>query len=117
MGFLSSVVESFGGYVDKIEGDRLMALFGAIASAENDSARATGCALRLLGILEEIGPVLPDNKCIAARIGINFGSVTVAPDPTGHLTAIGATVNLASRIEELAEPGTILVTDRVRQEC
>jgi len=34
MGFLSSVVESFGGYVDKFEGDRLMALFGAKTSAQ-----------------------------------------------------------------------------------
>ncbi len=117
MGFLSSVVESFGGYVDKFEGDRLMALFGARTSAENDSARAVSCALRMLGILEEIGPVFPGGNRIASRIGVNFGSVTVAPDPTGHLTATGITVNLASRIEEMAVPGTILVTDKVRQEC
>ena len=117
MGFLSSVVESFGGYVDKFEGDRLMALFGAKASAENDSARAVSCALRMLDILEEVGHLFPGRDCIAARIGIDFGSVTVAPDPGGHLTAMGATVNLASRIEELASPGSIMVTQEVRKEC
>ncbi len=117
MGFLSSVVKSFGGYIDKFEGDRLMALFGAKASAENDSARAAGCALRMLDILEEIGPVFPGSKGIAARVGIDFGSVTVAPDPTDHLTATGVTVNLASRIEEMAMPGSILVTEKVRLEC
>ncbi len=117
MGFLSSVVESFGGYVDKFEGDRLMALFGAKTSAENDSARAVSCALRMLDILDEVGPVFPGSDSIAARVGIDFGSVTVAPDPSGHLTAMGAAVNLASRIEEMAAPGTILVTKEVRKEC
>jgi adenylate cyclase len=117
MGCLSSVVESFGGYVDKFEGDRLMALFGAMASAENDSARAVSCALRMLDILEDVGPVFPGKDGITARIGIDFGSVTVAPDPTGHLTATGVTVNLASRIEEMTEPGSILVTEKVRHEC
>jgi class 3 adenylate cyclase/tetratricopeptide (TPR) repeat protein len=117
MGFLSSVVESYGGYVDKFEGDRLMALFGARASAENDSARSVSCALRMLDILEEVGPIFPGSDSTAARIGIDFGSVTVAPDPSGHLTAMGAAVNLASRIEELAIPGTILVTQEVRKEC
>ena len=117
MVFLSSVVDSFGGYVDKFEGDRLMALFGAKASAENDSARAISCALRMLDIIEEIGPVIPGNDNLTARIGIDFGSVTVAPDPTGHMTATGATVNLASRCEEMAQTGKMLVTGKVRQEC
>ena len=117
MGFLSSVVESFGGYVDKFEGDRLMALFGAKTSAENDSARAVSCALRMLDILDEVGPVFPGSDSTAARIGIDFGSVTVAPDPSGHLTAMGTAVNLASRIEEIAAHGTIMVTQGVRKEC
>lgn len=117
MGVLSRVVESYGGYVDKFEGDRIMALFGAIAAAENDSARAVDCALRMLDVLEDIGPVLPDGSAISARIGIDFGPVTVGPDPSGHFTAIGMTANLASRVEELAEVGTVLVTGTVRDEC
>lgn len=117
MGFLSSVVESFGGYVDKFEGDRLMALFGARSAGENDSARAVGCALRMLDILEEVGPVLPAGRKISARVGIHFGPVTVAPDPTGHLTATGSTVNLASRIEEMGETGKVCVSVSVRREC
>ena len=117
MGFLSSVVESFGGYVDKFEGDRLMALFGAVSAGENDSARAVGCALRMIDILEEVGPVLPDGGRITARVGIHSGQVTVAPDPTGHTTATGSTVNLASRMEELAEAGTVSVSDSVMHQC
>lgn len=115
--FLSSVVVSFGGYVDKREGDRLMALFGARSAAENDSARAVGCSLRMLEILREVGPALPEGGSLLARAGVNFGQVVVAPDPSGHLTATGSTVNLASRIEEMAEPGTVFVSKGVREEC
>ncbi|MCK5785059.1 MAG: tetratricopeptide repeat protein [Candidatus Sabulitectum sp.] len=117
LGFLSSVVESFGGYVDKFEGDSIMALFGAKHSAENDSARAVSCALRMQDIMDEVGPVLPGRKGVSARIGVNYGSVTVAPDPSGHLTATGIAVSLASRIESMAMPGTILVTEEVKKEC
>ena len=117
MGVLSSVVDSFGGYVDKFEGDRMMALFGAVSAGENDSARAVGCALRMIDVLEEVGPVLPAGRRLTARAGIHFGQVTVAPDPTGHMTATGSTVNLASRIEELAEPGRVAVSDSVMQQC
>ena len=117
MGLLSRVVNSCGGYVDKFEGDRLMALFGAIASTENDSARAVGCALRMLDLLDELRPALPEFPGLSARIGIDFGPLTVAPDPSGHLTATGLTVNLASRLEESASPGTALVSEAVRREC
>lgn len=117
MGFFSSVVESYGGYVDKFEGDRLMALFGATAAAENDSARAVGCALRIMEVLEELVPSLPQDMGMNARAGIHTGPVTVAPDPSGHLTATGSTVNMASRIEEMAEPGAVHVSESVRREC
>ena len=117
MGVLSRVVEAYGGYVDKFEGDRIMALFGARVAAENDSARAVGSALRMLSVLEELGPVFPDGSHFSARIGIDFGPVTVGPDPSGHLTAIGGVTNLASRIEEMAEVGTVLVTRSVRDQC
>lgn len=117
MGFFSSVVESYGGYVDKFEGDRLMALFGATAAAENDSARAVGCALRIMEVLEELVPSLPKGMEMKARAGIHTGPVTVAPDPSGHLTATGSTVNMASRIEEIAEPGAVNVSKSVIREC
>ncbi|MFO8184477.1 MAG: tetratricopeptide repeat protein [Candidatus Aegiribacteria sp.] len=117
MGFFSSVVESYGGYVDKFEGDRLMALFGAMSAAENDSARAVGCALRIMDVLEELGPSLPQNMVMNARAGIHTGPVTVAPDPSGHLTATGSTVNMASRIEETASPGMVTVSESARREC
>lgn len=113
MGLLSAVVTSCGGYVDKFEGDRLMVLFGARTASENDSARAVSCALRLLGLIAELAPVMG----LSARVGVSSGPVTVAPDAGGHLTAIGAPVNLASRLEEMAAPGSVLVDSAVVRDC
>ena len=110
--------QQFTGYVDKIEGDRIMVLFGALNSGENDSQRAISCGFRMLQVLSLAGTVLePSGVKLSARIGISSGPVTVAPDAIGHLTAMGNTVNIASRMEELADLGTILVTDRVHSLC
>ena len=117
MGILSTVVTSYGGYVDKFEGDRLMALFGAMFSTENDSVRAVGCALKMLELLEDVREALRSMPLVSARIGIDFGPLTVAPDPSGHVTATGLTVNLASRLEQAAPPGTALVSSAVHREC
>ncbi|MFO7627522.1 MAG: adenylate/guanylate cyclase domain-containing protein, partial [Candidatus Fermentibacteraceae bacterium] len=117
MGLLSTVVASYGGYVDKFEGDRLMALFGAVTATENDSVRAVGCALRMLELLEDIRGALGGATAVSARVGIDFGPLTVAPDPSGHMTATGHTVNIASRLEEAAVTGSTLVSGAVRKEC
>ena len=117
MGFLSSVVESHGGYVDKLQGDRLMALFGAKWAVENDSARALDCALKMMEVLRSTDSAMPEGVSLSARAGVHFGPVTVAPDPTGHLTATGSTVNAASRIEESARPGEVSVSHAVVKEC
>ena len=115
---LSRVVEAHGGYVDKFEGDRIMALFGADEAHENDCVRAVSCGLRMLETIEELGPVIRSTQAsLAARVGIAYGNVTVAPDAAGHTTATGDEVNVASRMESGAEVGTVRVTGRVHSEC
>lgn len=118
MDALVDITENYGGYVDKIEGDRIMVLFGARRAGENDTERALSCGLLMLKAIETANQILADTGVpITARIGINSGPVTVAPDAIGHLTAIGRTVNLASRMEEAAEENTILVPEGVRDKC
>ena len=110
--------EQYSGYVDKIEGDRIMVLFGAITSGENNSRSAILSGFKMLEVVELASSVLSDAGVdLSARIGINSGPVTVAPDAIGHLTAMGSTVNIASRIEEIAGENSILVTDRVYSLC
>ncbi len=118
MKVLSRVVDSHGGYVDKIEGDRIMALFGAKTAGENDSIRAVSCAVAMMRTIQGAGEYLDSRGIsISARAGIATGTVTVAPDALGHLTAMGDTVNLASRLETMAEEGMVLVSGRVHREC
>ncbi len=115
---LSRVVEGHGGYVDKYEGDLIMALFGAQKAAENDCARAVTCATRMLDTLGEVNGMLgPKGITLAARVGVNAGWVTVAPDPSGHMTVTGDAVNLASRMESTAKIDTVQVTAHVREQC
>ncbi len=110
--------EQYSGYVDKIEGDRIMVLFGAIRSNENNSRSAILCGFKMLNVIEVASTVLSEADVnLSARIGINSGPVTVAPDAIGHLTAMGNTVNIASRMEEKAGENSILATDTVYERC
>ncbi len=115
---LVAVALQYSGYIDKIEGDRIMVLFGAIASRENNSKTAILCAFKMLETVKIASSILKTAGVpIAAKIGINSGPVTVAPDAIGHLTAMGNTVNIASRIQEKASENSILVTNRVYSFC
>lgn len=115
---LTAVVEGFGGYVDKIEGDRIMALFGARQAAENDSVRAVACGLKMAETIEGVNRILAEkNLELGFRGGISRGPVTVGPDALGHLTATGDTVNIASRMEETAPKNAFHVEHTVQEDC
>jgi class 3 adenylate cyclase/tetratricopeptide (TPR) repeat protein len=101
-------VHSHGGRVDKIVGDQIMALFGAPVAHEDDAERAVRAALQMQATLAayagETG--IP----IKMRIGVNTGEVLVgALRAAGEYTAMGDTVNVASRLQTAAQPGQILV--------
>ncbi len=118
MEVLAELVGELGGYVDKIEGDRIMALFGAKMASENDCERAVACALRMMEAIGEANEYLSGRGTgIGARAGIACGEVTVAPDAVGHLTAMGNAVNLASRMEEMSGVGSVTVTGAVYRAC
>jgi class 3 adenylate cyclase/tetratricopeptide (TPR) repeat protein len=101
-------VDTFGGQIDKIVGDAIVALFGAPVAHEDDAERAVRAALRMQSTLAE----LRDKHGIAAelRIGVNTGEVLVgALRAGGDYTAMGDVVNTASRLQAVAEPGSVVV--------
>ncbi len=104
------------GVVNVLAGDGLMALFGAPVSYEDSPERAVKAALAIREALQPLGARLQAKHGIGLhiRIGINTGPVVVGPvgnDRKMDYTAIGDTTNLASRLQTLAAPGSILISE------
>ena len=100
-------ITSFGGVVDKVLGDGIIALFGAPVAHEDDAERAVRAALRMQDTVQALSAVL--DPPIQLRIGINTGEVLVGPTTAGgDYTAMGDVMNSASRLQGLAEPGETL---------
>ncbi|HLF88426.1 MAG TPA: tetratricopeptide repeat protein [Anaerolineales bacterium] len=115
---LAEEVYHYEGVVDKFTGDGLMALFGAPIAYENNAERAVRAALDMQAGIAMMRTSIQDEYGIdlQMRIGLNSGSVivgNVGVEQMMDYTAIGDTVNLASRLETAADPSTILVSDAV----
>jgi class 3 adenylate cyclase/tetratricopeptide (TPR) repeat protein len=104
-------ITAFGGRVDKILGDGILALFGAPIAHEDDAERAVRAALRMQATLAHfVGTSgLSGSEGIRMRVGINTGEVLVGAVAGTEYTAMGDVVNTASRLQEAAPPGRILV--------
>jgi class 3 adenylate cyclase/tetratricopeptide (TPR) repeat protein len=104
------------GVVNVLAGDGVMALFGAPVAHEDSPERAVKAALAVREALEPLSARLQAAHGIPlqVRIGINTGPVVVGPvgnDRKMDYTAIGDTTNLASRLQTLAPPGAILISE------
>ena len=115
-------VYQYEGNVDKILGDGLMALFGAPIAHENDAERALRAAMDMQAEIANFNQYLGEDVKFGLQlhIGLNSGTVvvgSVGSDMLMDYTAIGDTVNLANRLEEVAEADTILVSESVYRSC
>jgi class 3 adenylate cyclase/tetratricopeptide (TPR) repeat protein len=117
MEILIHQVHAYEGTVNKMTGDGIMALFGAPIALEDAPQRALRSALaisREMNQYAEKGKRENGPPPLRMRIGIHTGPVvvgTLGSDLRVEFSAVGDTVNLASRMEGLAEPGTILVSE------
>lgn len=110
-------VESFGGRVDKVLGDAIVALFGAPVAHEDDAERAVRAALKMHETLRAFMEEQPGEHPVQLRIGINTGEVLVGTLAGTDYTAMGDVVNTASRLQSLAPPGGVLVGEDTRGLC
>jgi len=106
----------FEGIVNQMAGDGFMALFGAPIAHEDAPQRAVLAALQIQRALAQFNEQLLAERGLElrARVGINTGPVVVGNvgnDLKMDYTALGDTTNLAARMEALAEPGSILMTE------
>ncbi len=103
-------VTSFGGKVDKIVGDAIIALFGAPVAHEDDAERAVRAALRMQETLAAYRAEVDAEVPVQVRIGVNTGEVLVgALRAGGDYTAMGDAVNTAQRLQVAALPGGVVV--------
>jgi adenylate cyclase len=111
---LTGAVVTFGGFVDKFIGDALLALFGAPQAHEDDPERALHSALEMINRVTHIAERWRTRVSLplALHIGVNTGPVVAGGLGAGDIKAYsvtGDTVNIAQRLQSMAEPGEILV--------
>jgi class 3 adenylate cyclase/tetratricopeptide (TPR) repeat protein len=113
---VAKAIADFGGYVANHVGDGVLSYFGWPESKEANSERAVRAALAAVSALE--APIRGER--LQAHIGIATGTVVVG-DPAGfgdsrEQAAIGETPNLAARLEEIAEPDSVVIDDATRRQ-
>ena len=109
-------IHKYEGTINQFTGDGIMAIFGAPVSHEDHAQRACYAALAVQRAMADFSEKLRDEKDIdfKIRIGINTGPVVVGSigdDLRMDYTALGDTTNLAARMQQGAESGSILMAD------
>ncbi|MCE3248628.1 MAG: family ATPase, partial [Geminicoccaceae bacterium] len=115
LGVMMDAVHRYEGTVNKVLGDGIMALFGAPIAHEDHAVRACYAALAIQRAMQVQAAELrgAHGVEVSARVGLHSGEVlvrTIGNDLSMDYDAIGPTVHLASRMEQLASPGTVRLT-------
>jgi ABC-type transport system substrate-binding protein/class 3 adenylate cyclase len=125
MRLMAEQVRRYDGTVAQLVGDELLAFFGAPVSYEDDAERAVRAALAIQRAVQSYAQEVEDAYGIelAVRIGINTGPVVVGVEADGDgdpWNALGDTVNVAARLQEIAPEGGVVVgptTERQIEDC
>ena len=112
---MMEAVHRYEGTVNQVMGDGIMALFGAPLAHEDHAVRACYAALRMQESVKRYaeGVRRTEGIPIQIRVGLNSGEVVVrsiGSDLRMDYTAVGQTTHLAARMEQLATPGSVLLS-------
>ncbi|MEX2624786.1 MAG: adenylate/guanylate cyclase domain-containing protein [Acidimicrobiia bacterium] len=110
----TEVVTRFGGVVDKFIGDAVMAVWGASTSNEDDPERAVRAGLELVEAAAKLAADAGAPE-LGLRVGIHTGEASVGPGGNQMGLVAGDNVNIASRLQSAAVPGTVLVGEGTYQ--
>ena len=112
---MCEAVEKYGGTVNQLMGDGIMALFGAPISWEDHAVRACHAALNMQDLVRHYGDDIQREYgvFIQIRVGLNSGEAVLSVSGHGlyeSYVAVGQAVHVAARMEQMAKPGSVLAT-------
>jgi class 3 adenylate cyclase len=112
---MMAAVHRYEGTVNQVMGDGIMALFGAPIAHEDHAVRACYAALAIQASVKQYAAEVQRSRGVPIhiRVGLNSGEVvarSIGSDLHMDYTAVGQTTHLAARMEQLATPGSILLT-------
>src|SRR5919197_1055556 len=117
---ITAEVHRFEGTINQYTGDGVMALFGAPLAHEDSPRRAVHAALGIQRAIRDVAQALQAERGLSLqmRIGINTGLVVVGKigdDLRMDYTAVGDTANLAARLQQMAQPGSVVISAATQQ--
>jgi len=114
-GCASAITRRYGGTVDKFTGDGIMAVFGAPVALEDHAFRACLTALDIQQQIVQLADEVQrrDKVVLRLRVGLNSGRVIAGEisSEAGAYTAVGEQVGLAQRMESIAPPGGVMLSE------
>jgi class 3 adenylate cyclase/tetratricopeptide (TPR) repeat protein len=108
------LVGLYGGVVEKFIGDAVMAVWGTPVATEDDAERAVRTALDLVAAVQSLGQEV-GAEGLRARAGVMTGEAAVNMAAVGEGMVAGDLVNTASRVQSVAEPGSVFVGEATRR--
>ena len=109
-----TIIARYGGTVEKFIGDAVMAVWGVPTIQENDAERAVRAALELVDAVAAFGEEVGVSG-LRARAGVLTGEAAVSLGSSGNGMVAGDLVNTASRVQSVAQAGSVYVGDATRQ--
>jgi class 3 adenylate cyclase/tetratricopeptide (TPR) repeat protein len=108
------LIELYGGVVEKFIGDAVMAVWGTPVATEDDAERAVRTGLDLVAAVQALGQEV-GAEGLRARAGVLTGEAAVNIAAVGEGMVAGDLVNTASRVQSVAEPGSVFVGEATRR--
>jgi class 3 adenylate cyclase/tetratricopeptide (TPR) repeat protein len=109
---VSEELTSLRGQAYNFAGDAVVGVFGIPMAHDDDALLAVRAGLALVDRIGDVGTKLGVPVPLRVRVGINTGPVAIGSEPSAQGLLFGATVNLAARLQQAADPGTVLVAER-----
>jgi class 3 adenylate cyclase len=106
----TEAIERHGGHVAQYLGDGVMAYFGYPEAHDNDAERGARAGLAILDAVSKLNEH-PARPKLSARIGIDSGAVVVGSGAGKDAGIFGDTPNIAARVQAVAEPNSVVITD------